>query len=260
MQGTSTPDDGRDGIKAVQTMFRVVDGLRDLERAGVSELAQHLEMPKSTVHVYLKTLTVEGYAINEEGRYRPSMRFLELAGEMRQQLPIFQAVRSQVHDLSSETGEVANLGIEEGGMRVLLHSAEPSGAVFDNSPVGQYTFMHWTALGKAMLAQLPDERVNEIVDQHGLPRATENTITDRDELFEALDRTRERGFSIEDEERREGIKALAVKVQYDEDPSPVAAMSISGPKRRLRREDYDELVGAVRNAVNVAELRFKHYQ
>jgi DNA-binding IclR family transcriptional regulator len=120
--------------------------------------------------------------------------------------------------------------------------------------------MHWTALGKALLAQFPDERVHGIVDRHGLPRATENTITDRDELFAELERIRERGFSIEDEERREGIKALAVKIQYDEDPSPVAAVSISGPKRRIGEEEYDELLDAIRNAVNVTELRFKHYQ
>ena len=260
MQNAGERGDSRNRIKAVQTMFRVVDGLRDLEQAGVSELAQHLGLPKSTAHVYLKTLEDEGYAINEDGRYRPSLRFLELGGEIRQQLPIFQAVRAQIHDLSAETGEVANLGIEEGGKRVLLYSSEPSGGVFDNSPVGQYTRMHWTALGKALLAQFPDERVHEIVDRHGLPRATEHTITDRDELFAELERIRDRGFSIEDEERREGIKALAVKIQYDEDPSPVAAVSISGPKRRIGEEDYDELLDAIRNAVNVTEIRFKHYQ
>lgn len=250
----------RNRIKAVRTMFVVVDGLRDLGQTGVSQLADHLEMPKSTVHVYLKTLEEEGYAINDDGRYRPSLRFLELGGDVRQGLSIFQAVRPQVDDLSAETGEVANLGIEEDGKRVLLYSSEPSEGVFDNSPVGQYTYMHWTALGKALLAQLPDARVEEIVERHGLPEATENTVTDREELLAELDRIRERGFSIEDEERRKGIKALAVPVQYDEDPSPVAAVSISGPKRRIGEAEYDELLDAIQSAVNVTELRYKHYQ
>lgn len=260
MSGKSGQDGGRNRIKAIGTMFEIVDGLREFEEVGVSELAKHLDMPKSTVHVYLKTLEDQGYVINDGGRYCPSLRFLELGGEVRQQMRIFQAFRSQVDDLSTETGEVANLGIEEQGERVLLYTSEPSEGVFDNSPVGQYTYMHWTALGKALLAQLPDERVHEIIDQHGLPRATENTITDREALFEELDQIREDGFSIEDEERREGIKALAVKIEYEDDPSPVAAVSISGPKRRIGEEEYNTLLDALRNAVNVIELRFKHYQ
>lgn len=250
----------RNRIKAVQTMFHVVEGLRELGKTGVSELAEHLEMPKSTTHVYLKTLEDEGYVINEDGHYRTSLRFLELGGDIRQRLNIFQAVRPQVDDLSTETDEVANLGIEEDGQRVLLYSSEPSEGVFDNSPVGQYTYMHRTALGKALLAQLPDARVDEIIERHGLPSATENTITDQDKLFAEIGQIRARGFSIEDEERRKGIKSLAVPIQYDEKPSPVAAVSISGPKPRIREEEYDELLDAIKNAVNVTELRYKHYQ
>lgn len=250
----------RNRIKSVRTMFQVIDGLRELEQTGVSDLATYLEMPKSTTHVYLKTLEDEGYVINQDGRYRASLRFLELGGDIRQQLSIFQAVRPQVDNLSAKTGEVANLGVEEGGQRVLLYSSEPSEGVFDNSPVGQYTYMHRTALGKALLAQLSDARVDEIIDTHGLPDATENTITERDELFTEIDQIRERGFSIEDEERRRGIKALAAPIQYDENPSPVIALSISGPKPRIKEVEDDELLDAIKNAVNVTELRYKHYQ
>lgn len=250
----------RNRINAVGTMFSVVNGVRELEQAGVSELAERLDMPKSTVHVYLKTLEEEGYVINDDGEYRSSLRFLELGGDVRQRMSIFQAVRPQVDELSAETGEVANLGVEEAGQRVLLYTSEPSEGVFDNSPVGQYTYMHWTALGKALLAQLPNTRVREIIEEHGLPEATEHTITEEDALFEELERIRERGYSIEDEERRRGIKALAVPIQYDENPSPVTAVSISGPKRRIGTEDDDDLLDAIKNAVNVTELRYKHYQ
>ena len=259
MQGKNDGDGARKHIKAVSTMFDIVDGLCELERVGVSELAQHLEMPKSTVHIYLKTLEDEGYVINDGGTYRLSLQFLELGGAIRQQSSIFQAVRSQVDDLSTETGEVANLGVEEEGKRVLLYTSEPSDGVFDNSPTGQYTYMHWTALGKALLAQLSDDRVHAIVDQHGLPKATEHTITDRDDLFEELDGIRDQGYSIEDEERRQGIKAIAVGIQYEEDPSPVAAVSISGPKRRIGDEQFDDLLDAIKDAVNVIELKYKHY-
>ena len=246
-------------IKSVKKMFEVVYGLVELEQAGASQLARYLEIPKSTAHIHLKTLEDEGYVVNVDGQYRPSLRFLELGGKVRQNLNIYGLIRGQIDDLSSDTGEVANLGIEEGGRRVLVYSSEPSGGVFDNSPVGEYTHMHWTALGKALLAQLSDSRIIEIIDEFGLPKATDQTITDRNELLAEIDQVRKQGFSIENEERREGIKSLAVGVEYDENPSPVAAVSISGPKRRISSQKDEELIDTIGSAANVVELQYKHY-
>ncbi|WP_197431324.1 IclR family transcriptional regulator [Halorubrum sp. CBA1125] len=229
MSGPVSERESNNRIKAVSTMFKIVESLRDRERTGVSELADRLDMPKSTVHVYLQTLADEGYVINEDGKYSLSHGFLEIGGAVRKQMSIYQAARPEIDALSADTGEVANLGIEEGGKRVLLYSAEPSEGVFDNSPVGQYTHMHWTALGKALLAQLPDERVDDVVDRHGLPEATENTITEREALFEALDRIRDRGYAVEDEERREGIKAIAVA--FDPEIGSVPASAWRSPDR-----------------------------
>lgn len=248
------------GIKAVGTLFEVVEGLQKLGSAGVSELASHLDRPKSTVHIYLKTLVEEGYVIKENDEYRTSLRFLELGGQTRKRMNIYEAARPEIDSLSQETDEVANFAIEEQGKRVLLYSSEPLEGVFDNSPTGQYTHMHWTALGKALLSQLADERVAAIIDEHGLPQATENTITDPDELFEELETIREQGYSIEDEERREGIKSVAVPIQHTDEQSPVSAVSISGPRRRIgETEVKGELLDAIMDTVNVIELKNKHY-
>lgn len=255
-------DDGRSEkrIQAVGTLFEVVEGLQQLETAGVSELAQHLDRPKSTVHIYLQTLVDEGYVIKEGDRYRTSLRFLELGGRTRKGMNIFEAARPEIDSLSQETGEVANFAIEEQGKRVLLYSSEPVEGVFDNSPTGQYTHMHWTALGKALLSQLSDERVSAIIEDHGLPKATENTITDPDALFEELATIRDRGYSIEDEERREGIKSVAVPIQHTDESSPVSAVSISGPRRRIGESDIkQEFLDAIMDTVNVIELKNKHY-
>lgn len=247
-------------IGAAETLFEIVEGLQDLDGAGVSELADHLDRPKSTVHIYLATLADMDYVIKGDDRYRLSLRFLELGGQTRKRMNIFEAARPQIDSLSLETGEVANFAIEEQGQRVLLYSSEPLEGVFDNSPTGQYTHMHWTALGKALLSRLPHKRVEEIIEEHGLPRATDNTITDPDALFEELESIRERGYSVEDEERREGIKAIAVPLRHNAESDPVAAVSISGPKRRIGHESIDQsLLEALRDTVNVIELEYKHY-
>ena len=259
--GTQTGEDRSDNrIQAVGTLFDVVEGLQELERAGVSELAEYLGRPKSTVHIYLATLVDQGYVMKEGDDYRTSLRFLELGGQTRKRMNIYEAARPEIDSLSRETGEVANFAIEEQGQRVLLYTSEPLEGVFDNSPTGQYTHMHWTALGKALLSQLPDERIDAIIDEHGLPEATKNTITDRDALFEELETIRESGYSIEDEERREGIKSVAVPVQVTEGDSPVSAVSISGPRRRIGEDEIEgSFLDAIMDTVNVIELKNKHY-
>lgn len=247
-------------IKAAETLFDVIEGLQELGEAGVSELANHLNRPKSTVHIYLMTLVDLGFVIKTDDRYRTSLRFLELGGQTRKRMDIFESARPEIDSLSQETGEVANFAIEEQGKRVLLYSSEPLGGVFDNSPTGQYTHMHWTALGKALLSQLPDDRVHDIIETHGLPRATEHTITEPDALFEELSVIRDQGYSIEDEERREGIKSVAVPIQHTEESSPVSAVSISGPRRRIGEEEIKgQFLDALLDTVNVIELKDKHY-
>lgn len=260
MAESRSDDDRGNRIGSIQRAFAIVDELEARGRCGVSELAQAADMPKSTAHVYLQTLRDAGYVVQVDGEYRLGLRWLAHGGRTRHEMDIYQVARPAIDELSRRTGEVATLGVEEGGKRVLLYSSESPEGVFDNSPTGQFTHMHWTALGKAMLADLPDERVHEIVDEHGLPEATPRTVTDREALLAELEAVRERGYSVEDEERREGIKAVGVPIRTAETDGDVAAVSVSGPKRRIDRDfEESELVDTIQSTVNVIELRFQHY-
>ncbi|WP_303646400.1 IclR family transcriptional regulator, partial [Halorubrum sp. Atlit-26R] len=121
--------------------------------------------------------------------------------------------RSEVDDLSQSTGEVGTIGYEENGQRVLVYRTEPFEGVSDNAPTGEFTEMHWTAVGKALLSQRTDDDIRAIVERFGLPRATENTITNLDELLDEIDEIRAQGYSIEDEERVKGVKSIAVPIR-----------------------------------------------
>lgn len=247
-------------VKSTQTLFTILDELRELEVAGVSQLATALEMPKSTVHVHLKTLEEEGYLVKDGDEYRFSFRFLELGGETRQRLNAFRAAHSQVDELSLETGEAAHLGVEEGGKRVLLYSSTLKDGLYDNSPIGYHTHIHWTAMGKALLAKLSDDRVDAIIDEHGLPQATEHTVTDRDRLFEELEGIRERGYAIESDEHRDGLTTISMATEPDGTDRGPAGIGISGPTHRIVEKNAEnELVESIRNAVNVVNLELRYY-
>lgn len=246
-------------LKVTRITFEVLELVVDRGEVGVTELAEHLDLPKSTAHTYLDSLVRCGYLRNEGGRYRASYRLLEMGGRVRHDTPVFQAARTEIDALADRTGEVVNLGVEEDARRVLLYEAEGENAIWDNSPIGGHEHLHMTAIGKSILAHHPPEFVDGVVEEHGLPAATERTITDRDALRADLEATRERGYAIEDEEHRAGIWAIGMPIRRRNEP-PVGAVSIVGPESRISDDDHREtFVEALTETVNVIQLQYEHY-
>jgi DNA-binding IclR family transcriptional regulator len=115
-----------------------------------------------------------------------------------------------------------------------------------------------TALGKTILANRPRSEVDAILDRHGLPEMTESTITDRGQLYEHLAAVRERGYAYDDEERVEGMRCVAAPV-VDSDGRAIAAVSVSGPKSRMRGSRFEETVpNSVLQTANVVEVNLTY--
>lgn len=252
------PDsEGDRQIKALRKGFRIIEELKDRETAGVSELSSALNMPTSTVHVYLQTLADAGYVISRDREYRLSLRFLEIGGTVRDHLDVFAAARPEMIDLCQSTGETVGLGVFEAGKRVQLWQVEGENAVNDNIHIGEHTHLHWTSLGKALLADRGDDEVEWIVERHGLPRATPNTITTEAELFEELEWIRRCGYAVEDEERKVGIRSVSVPLQ-DADGTAVGALGINTPKNKLTASRCDEYVTELERKANVISIRYAY--
>lgn len=241
-------------VKSVETGLNVLDTLKELDGAGVSELATHLEIPKSTVHNYLSTLVQEEYVVKRGSTYHVGIRPLEYGAYARSQLDIYEIAKPEVDELAATTGELANLMIEEHGRGSYLHRAHGEKAVQVEAHVGTRVPLHGTGLGKAILAHLPEERVDEIVDKHGLSSSTPNTITDRAVLDEELDQIREEGIAFDDGERIAGLRCVAAPILSNDDRI-LGAISLSGPSNRIRDDRFsNELPDRVLEAVNVIEL------
>lgn len=255
----TAPDQGTSD-RRIQSLERGFEVLEYLYREGettVSELAAALDLSTSTAHIYLKTLSDLGYVKKAASKYSLSHRFLRLGTKTRKETDIYQAALSEVDKLADETNEVSALGIPERGKRVLLYKAESSEAVYDNPPAGEYTHMHWTALGKAILGHLPRDQVEGIIDQHGLPARTQQTITEESELFDELATINENGYAVEDEERWNGIRSVAVPIFDNE--TVIGSISVSGPKNRFDRDRIEsELVTDLMQSKNVIEVRLAH--
>ena len=245
-------------VKAVETTFGIVDVLTQIQSAGVSEIAAEVDIPVSTAYMHLNTLRQSGYVVKSDREYRLSLRFLEHGGAVRQQMEFFTVIKDEINQLTYMTGEISGFAIEELGQRVILYRSEGTGAVGDQIPIGEYTYMHWTSLGKAIMAHLPEARVDEIVDRHGLPAGTRYTITDRATLTDELATIQSQGYAIDDAERRRGIRGVAVPV-LDADEGVVGSVGIAGPKARFDEDYIAELISVLLEKRNIIEIRNNFY-
>lgn len=245
-------------VVSVQSTFRILETLKDAGGGGVTEIARTLDLPKSTVHNHLSTLEQEGYVTHEDGEYHLSLRFLNLGSFARHRREIYEVARPEVAQLADDTGELANLLAEEHGEGVYLYRDTGSEAVNVDSYTGHRVHLHNTALGKAVLAYMPREYVEEIIDTHGMPATTEHTITDRATLFEELEKIRDQNMAFDHEERLTGLKCVAVPITDDNDRA-VGAISVSGPRRRMQGARFEEdIPDLLLDAANVIELNLTY--
>lgn len=244
-------------LKTVERTIEIFKSLETLDGAGVTELASHLGISKSTAYHYLATLMEEDWVVKKGNQYELSLQFL-LSGEyVRNRNVLYKYGKDEIEELAEDTGEYANLFTEQHGMGINLYKVSGSRAVgsgYQTKKLQRPDYLHCTATGKAILAFLPQDRVDEIFDRHGLPKQTANTITDRGELHDELDTVRQQGYASNDEEEVEGLRAVGAPV-IDRNDTVLGSLSVAGPTSRLKGEEFTQkLPEKVQSAANVIEV------
>lgn len=251
--------DGSDGVlKSGATLFAVVDGLKALDGAKITELADYLDLPPSTTHRYLKTLRRHEYVDKQDGEYRLGFKFLDVGGYVRQRHNTAREIKDTVQELASESNELSAFIVEDHGVGVFVHRHTGNSGVHSDARIGKRVPLHLTSGGKAILANLPDERVAAIVDQHGLPGKTSNSITDFDDLQTELHDVREQGYAFGRSENTVGLHSIGAPVTGPDD-EVLGAITVAGPAHRLEDEQVEaELLDLLLKKVNEFELNFSY--
>ncbi|MFC6906662.1 IclR family transcriptional regulator [Halalkalicoccus tibetensis] len=244
-------------LSTVLNSVEVIHALMRLDGAGVTELADHLDQSKSTTYTYLTSLEEGGLVAKADDQYRLSFDFLLFGEYVRNRSPLYTIGKSHIDALAAETGQYAHLVVEENGRGLNLYKSKGERAIGDDYQAAKFQqrdYLHITASGKAILAYLPRERVEGIVDRHGLPARTERTITSRERLFEELADVREQGYAHNDGEEIEGFRAVGAPIR-SRDGSVLGSMSVSGPESAFGDESrHREVVDAVVRTANVIEV------
>ncbi len=226
-------------LQTTSISLRVIEMLRELDGGRVTELADALELAPSTVHSHLATLLSNGYVVKTGDEYYLSLRFLDHGDYVRNRKQAYRVAASYTQQLAEETDCRAVFTVEENGRGVYIHTSSGRHAVWTYSTVGKRFCLHQTASGKAILSRYPRSKVAEIIDQCGLPAATENTITDEETLFDQLGTIRERGIAFNYEEQLDGVKAIGVSVNGPND-QVIGAFSVASPANRLTDDRFEE--------------------
>lgn len=231
-------EQAKNSVQAVIRTFAIVEAIKRRGEATVTELADDLDLPASTVHNHIRTLCQIDYVVEADKRYRLAARFAHVGDHVKWQRPVFEVSQSALEHLADTTGEIANLLVEENGRGIYLGTEYGQHGLRNFANVRRRDHLHSTASGKAILAHLPESRVDAVVDEWGLPAKTENTITDREELFDDLATVRERGFALNDMENTDGLRAVGAPIELPD--GSYAALSVSGPVTRVRDDRFRE--------------------
>lgn len=255
---TAESEAAGDRVKSVGRMFEILEYIRDSGPTGVTELSNELGLSKGGIHRYLRTLVDEGYVVNDGGTYDLGLRFLTLGGHVRRSFPHSDLIGEKVTELADETEQRTQFLAEENGYGVYLYRERGPRAADFEAVTGKVVHLHTTAAGKALLAHLPEERVEAVIETHGLPAETEKSMTEPAELFSALETIRDAGYAVNREEHLLGLHAVGVPV-LNADDNILGALSVSGTSHRMRELIAEESIQeAVLSVAEEIELEIKY--
>jgi DNA-binding IclR family transcriptional regulator len=227
-------------VKSVDNALDVLDAIVELNGAGVTELADRLEISKSAIYKHLSTLEARGYVVRTENDdYDLSFRWLRFGGYGRKRVPSLQRIQTATRELANETDELLLFATFSNNSSMSLYHSRGEKAVVTDSYTGKDLPLHCTASGKAMLAAMgPD--AEPVLDEIELSRHTDNTITDRAELVDELETIRQQGFALEDQERIDGMRGIGAAVTDEHTGEVIGAFALTGPAHRVEGEKFRE--------------------
>lgn len=242
----------------IAVLGKALDLLDALDGDGaptLTELSAQTGINKATALRILANLEDRGYVERDgQGRYRLGVRLLQLGARISRGLDLRTVARPVLEALHQECDETVNLAVPADGGIVYIDILQSARGLRMTASVGMRDDYHSAALGKAILAQWPLGKLEQVLPADPLPRKTPRTLQTRQALFAALARTREEGFAVDDEENEVGARCVAAPL-FDHRGQCVGAISIAGPASRLTPDRLVPLGERVRAAAATISAR-----
>ena len=250
-KGVGSGSVGVPRVQAVQSAIRILWTIGQAGARGMTlnQLAQAVELPKSTVLRLAQTLVDERLLQREEptGIFRLGIRVFELGTLVLNTLEVPRIARRHLEWLAEQTRETVHLCVLDEGEVVYVDKIESPQVIGLFSRIGRRAPAHCTGVGKALMAYLPADERRRLVERRPLKRYTANTITDFLQLEKELEEIRRTGIAFDREEHEPGVRCAAAPV-FDLTGRVCAAVSVAVPTLRLPPGRLEELAKLVRQA------------
>jgi IclR family transcriptional regulator, acetate operon repressor len=227
------------GVQSVDRTFELLELMADAGgEVALSQLAESSSLPLPTIHRIMRTLVAGGYVRQQPSRrYALGPRLIRLGETAGRTLGAW--ARPYLASLTEAVGETSNMAILDGDQVVYVAQVPSQHAMRMFTEVGRRVDVHCTAVGKAVLANLPAKDVDGLLARVGMRPQTERTITGSAAFHAELAAIRDQGYAVDDGEQEIGVRCLAVAVPGA--PSGTA-ISISGPEARMSRLPVGDVV------------------
>ncbi len=236
------------GVKSVDRALEVLTILCNGDgEMSLAELSEWVGLHKSTAHRLLQSLM--NYRLVSQDpdtrRYKAGLGIFGLAHQVLSKIELRSQALPELKELSHRLNETVHLAVLENDEMVYIDKEETQRTIRMYSAVGKRGPLHCTGVGKVLLAYLPGEKLERIIDQKGLHRYTDKTITSLPKLREHLAMIRERGYAIDDTEHESEIRCVACPIR-SHSGEVAAAISLTAPASRMTREGIEKLAPLVK--------------
>ena len=264
-RGRPPGPNNRTGDGKNQSLTRALNLLARLSETpsglSLTDLSYQLGMPTATVHRLLSTFEefdfVEQHA--EQGLWFVGLKAFTVGNAFLHRRDFVASARPHMRALVDQCGETVNLGVIDDGEAVFISQVESREVMRMIVRLGSRSPIHASGVGKALLANMSEQGLTHILQQRGLARYTERSIDNPTQLRDELQRIRQLGYALDDEEHAIGLRCVASAI-FDENGQALAAISLSGPKARVTDGRLDELGIAVRQSADEITLALGGYR
>lgn len=235
--------ESKNPIQVSERIFHTIEFLAQAGPTGLQDLSNELGLNKSTVHRILNSLICMDYVRQdaETLKYSLSFKFCRISNQILAQNSMIDIARPYIKRLAELSGETVHLVQIDHIHAVYIDKVEsPRNSVRLVSMVGKSIPLYCSGVGKAMLADMADEKIRSVWEQSDIEKMTEYTITDPAEFQEEIRKIRRNGYSLDNEEHEPGVRCIAVSLKSFQG-KPSYALSISAPKDRMDDSRIEEL-------------------
>ncbi|MFK7893303.1 MAG: IclR family transcriptional regulator [Granulosicoccus sp.] len=237
-------------VQALERGLTLLQLLSKCDSASLTDLSLQMGLPSSTVYRLLSTLQQQEFVAFDESSQQWSIGIeaFTVGSSYFNRANLVEASRGVLRELMQETGETANLAVlTDSGFVTFLTQIECTHPIRAFHLPGTRSHAHSSGIGKALLAELSRERIEQVLQMTGLQEFTPKTLTQPRALFENLAEIHDRGWSFDDEERHPGMRCIAAAI-HNARGEAIAGVSISGPTARFTDRNLALLGSRVRQA------------